>query len=64
MSIITPASWKRDVGLTLASKDASRTEAIRRWPARAELFVHVKGDGRAEARLIGADGLMRKGGAP
>ena len=43
---------------------ARRAEAIRRVPARAELFVRVKDDGRAKACLIGAAGLMRKGGAP
>jgi crossover junction endodeoxyribonuclease RuvC len=61
VSFITPASWKRAVGLTLASKDASRAEAIRRWPNHAELFARVKDDGRSEAALIGVAGLMRKG---
>jgi crossover junction endodeoxyribonuclease RuvC len=60
---LTPASWKRAVGLTLASKDAARAEAIRRWPGHAELFARVKDDGRAEAALIAAVGLLRKGGA-
>ena len=63
---ITPAHWKRLVGLTLASKDAARSEAIRRWPAHAEKFARVKDDGRAEACLIGVAGLLRerqKGGA-
>ena len=64
VTFVTPPAWKRAVGLTLASKDASRAEAIHRVPARVELFVRVKDDGRAEARLIGAAGLMRKGGAP
>jgi crossover junction endodeoxyribonuclease RuvC len=64
VSFITPASWKRAVGLTLASKDASRAEAIRRWPNHAELFARVKDDGRSEAALIGVAGLMRKGDAP
>jgi crossover junction endodeoxyribonuclease RuvC len=61
---ITPASWKRTVGLTLASKDAARSEAIRRWPGHASLFARVKDDGRAEAALIGIAGTMRKGDAP
>jgi hypothetical protein len=60
---ITPASWKRIIGLTLASKDAARAEAIRRWPAQANLFARVKDDGRAEAALIAVAGLARKGGA-
>ena len=48
----SPAAWKRAVGLSLASKDASRSEAIRRWPAHAACFARVKDDGRAEAALI------------
>jgi crossover junction endodeoxyribonuclease RuvC len=64
VAFLTPASWKRSVGLTLATKDASRAEAIRRWPCHAESFVRVKDDGRAEAALIAAAGLARKGGAP
>jgi len=61
-SFVTPASWKRAVGLTLASKDASRSEAIRRWPAHANLFARVKDDGRAEAALIAVAGMVRQGG--
>jgi crossover junction endodeoxyribonuclease RuvC len=64
---ITPSCWKRAVGLTLASKDATRSEAIRRWPGQAALFARVKDDGRAEAALIAIAGLERasaKGGAP
>jgi crossover junction endodeoxyribonuclease RuvC len=58
-SMITPANWKRLAGLSLASKDASRSEAIRRWPARAGLFARVKDDGRAEAALIAVAGLLK-----
>jgi hypothetical protein len=32
---IAPASWKRAAGLSLASKDAARAEAIQRWPNHA-----------------------------
>lgn len=59
-SFITSASWKRAVGLTLASKDAARSEAIRRWPNYAGLFARVKDDGRAEAAFIAIAGLARK----
>jgi crossover junction endodeoxyribonuclease RuvC len=59
---LTPAAWKRTVALSLASKDAARSEASRRWPAHAALFARVKDDGRAEAALIGAAGLIK--GAP
>ncbi|MGD9542410.1 hypothetical protein [Methylocystis sp.] len=57
---LAPASWKRAVGLSLASKDAARSEAIRRWPGHAELFARVKDDGRAEAALIAVAGLLRE----
>jgi crossover junction endodeoxyribonuclease RuvC len=62
-TFVTPPAWKRAVGLTLASKDASRAEAIRRWPGNASLFARIKDDGRAEACLIGVAGLTRKGNA-
>lgn len=41
-------------------KDAARAEAIRRWPAKAELFARVKDDGRAEAALIAVAGMLRE----
>ena len=61
---ITPASWKRAVGLPAGrdgAKDAARSEAIRRWPDRAALFARVKDDGRAEAALIAVAGMIREG---
>jgi crossover junction endodeoxyribonuclease RuvC len=62
-TFITPPTWKRAIGLTLASKDAARSEAIRHWP-HAELFARVKDDGRAEAALIAAAGILRARGPP
>jgi crossover junction endodeoxyribonuclease RuvC len=62
-SLLTPPSWKRAVGLPAGrdgAKDAARSEAIRRWPAKAALFARVKDDGRAEAALIGLAGLKRE----
>jgi crossover junction endodeoxyribonuclease RuvC len=59
-TLIAPASWKWAVGLSLASKDASRSEAIRRWPSHAALFARVKDDGRAEAALIAVAGKLRE----
>ncbi len=56
---LAPATWKAAVGLPKASKDASRSEAIRRWPAHAAFFARVKDDGRAEAALIAVAGLQR-----
>jgi crossover junction endodeoxyribonuclease RuvC len=67
LSFLTPAHWKRLVGIPPGkegAKDAARSEAIRRWPGHAALFARVKDDGRAEAALIAIAGLMRKGGAP
>ncbi len=56
--LITPAGWKRSVGLaTGKNKDASRAEAIRRWPGNADLFKRAKDDGRADACLIAIAGL-------
>lgn len=60
ITFLTPPSWKRAVGIAFGSKDASRAEAIRRWPAQAACFARVKDDGRAEAALIAAAGLARK----
>lgn len=48
---ITPAVWKRRVGVT-ADKASSRAEACRRWPSRAGWFARVKDAGRAEAALM------------
>jgi crossover junction endodeoxyribonuclease RuvC len=59
VTFLTPAAWKRAVGLTLATKDASRAEAIRRWPAHASMFARVKDDGRSEAALIAIAGLKK-----
>jgi crossover junction endodeoxyribonuclease RuvC len=58
---LTPACWKRAVGLPPGrDKDASRAAAIQRWPAHAELFSRKKDDGRAEAALIAIAGLARE----
>jgi crossover junction endodeoxyribonuclease RuvC len=60
--LLTPAQWKRLVGIPpgkAGAKDAARSEAIRRWPGKADLFARVKNDGRAEAALIGLAGLMK-----
>ena len=67
VAFLTPAHWKRLVGIAPGkegAKDAARSEAIRRWPVHAALFARVKDDGRAEAALIAIAGLMRKGVAP
>ena len=64
LAFLTPAHWKRLVGIPPGkegAKDAARSEAIRRWPVHAALFARVRDDGRAEAALIAIAGLMRKG---
>ena len=61
-TFLTPSVWKRTIGIPPGkdgAKDAARAEAIRRWPAHAELFARVKDDGRAEACLIAVAGIMR-----
>ncbi len=60
---LTPPAWKRAVGIPpgkVGTKDAARSEAIRRWPARADLFARVMDDGRAEAALIAVAGMARE----
>jgi crossover junction endodeoxyribonuclease RuvC len=58
--LLTPPVWRRAVGIAQGQgKDASRSEAIRRWPARASLFARKVDDGRAESALIAVAGLAR-----
>ena len=62
VTFITAPAWKRSIGIApgkIGTKDAARSEAIRRWPDKASLFARVKDDGRAEAGLIAVAGLMR-----
>jgi crossover junction endodeoxyribonuclease RuvC len=62
VAFVTPPVWKRLVGIApgkSGAKDAARSEAIRRWPAKAGLFARKGSDGRAEAALIAVAGLMR-----
>ena len=64
VTFITPSVWKRAIGIPPGrdgAKDLARAEAIRRWPAHANLFARVKDDGRAEACLIGVAGILRGG---
>lgn len=60
-SFITPASWKRTVGLAAGKdKDASRSLAIQLWPKHADKLARVKDDGRAESALIAIAGMKRE----
>jgi hypothetical protein len=58
---ITPVTWKRVVGVPPGKdmKDMARSNAINRWPSKAQLFARKMDDGRAEAALIGLAGLLR-----
>ena len=63
VSFLTPAHWKRLVSIRRGrkgAKDATRSEAIRRWPAHAALFARVKDDGHAESALIAVAELSGK----
>ena len=58
MTLLTPACWKRVVGLAPGTnKDASRSMAIARWPDKAEWFKRKMDNGRSDAALIGVAGL-------
>lgn len=49
---VSPAKWKKAMGLQGKDKDASRQLASNTWPPVAGLFKRKKDDGRAEAALI------------
>jgi len=49
---VRPQVWKKHFGLD-GRKDGSRELAMERWPRMASYFQRKKGDGRAEAVLIG-----------
>ncbi len=59
---ITPATWKRAVGIPAGQgmKGVARSRAIERWPAHAEAFARAMDHDRAEAALIGWAGLQRE----
>jgi crossover junction endodeoxyribonuclease RuvC len=62
-TLLTPPHWKRLIGIApgkAGAKDLARAEAIRRWPDKAALFARKRDDGRAEAALIAAAGLLRE----
>lgn len=51
MHKVTPATWKRAMGLT-SDKDHARLRAGQLWPSVALHFSRKKDDGRAEAALL------------
>jgi hypothetical protein len=48
---VTPARWKKDMGVT-SDKETSRARAINRWPKWHASFARKKDADRAEAALI------------
>lgn len=50
-SVVTPAKWKRHMGLT-SDKEQARAMAIRTFPAIAPKFYRAKDHNRAEACLL------------
>ena len=56
VQFVTPAWWKRRVGIPAGRdhKDTARSVAIARWPHLAETFSRKLDHDRAEACLIGA----------
>ena len=52
---VTPAKWKRALGLDNEG-ETSRARAIETWPDRADLFARKKDHHRAEAALLGLYG--------
>jgi crossover junction endodeoxyribonuclease RuvC len=59
---ITPQVWKRLANIPpgAENKDLSRTRAIAKWPAHADLFARKNDVDKAEACLIGWAGLQRE----
>jgi crossover junction endodeoxyribonuclease RuvC len=59
---IAPSVWKRLAAIPpgTENKDLSRTRAIAKWPAHADLFARKKDVDKAEACLIGWAGLQRE----
>lgn len=65
MRFVTPAWWKRRVGIPAGKdmKDMARSIAIARWPHRAEMFARKLDHDRAEAALIGLAFIGERRGA-
>jgi crossover junction endodeoxyribonuclease RuvC len=58
MTLVSPVTWKRALGVP-AAKDAARYRASQLLPAAAHHWPLVKHDGRAEAALIALYGLRQ-----
>lgn len=56
---VTPAVWVKAMRVA-AGKDGSRQRAMELYPAHAHLFKRVKDDGRADAALVAAWGMLQQ----
>jgi crossover junction endodeoxyribonuclease RuvC len=61
ITLVTPAVWKRALGV-LKAKDAARARASQLLPQCAEQWALKKHHGRAEAALLGLFGLRQLNG--
>lgn len=57
-TLVTPASWKRRLGLIGADKEASRLRALQLFPDMTDGLKRKKDVGRAEALLIAHYGAL------
>lgn len=55
---VTPQTWKKDLGLIKAEKDAGRQLAIQLFPEMADMLSRKKDHNRADALLIGYWGVQ------
>lgn len=64
--LITPATWKKHLGLTRQDKDSSRQMAIRLWPNQAATIFKTKASGqaRADAALLALAWIQRRERVP
>lgn len=52
VEIVSPAKWKRALGLLGTDKEAARTKALKLYPKMSDLLKRKKDHNRAEALLI------------
>ncbi len=52
VTLVTPQRWKKRAGLIGTDKDASRSQAIRRWPRWVALEKKGEGQALADAAFI------------
>lgn len=50
--LVSPAAWKKGMGLIGQNKDAARTLALQKWPDAAQYLKLKKDHGRADSLLM------------